>query len=380
MEKMKSWSDSGSPDKLVGMKSWSIATVPTPRDEKFLHTPESDVDSSYRYCLNSSTQMNGCKSVKNYHGLIKSKNRFAKKSNSATLFTFYFSLFSLLFAMSCNNTFQPYQENDRYNFTIYGFLDANVDTQWVRVSPVREQFEQSDRVPDMSVTLENIDTGDKKIMSTSLIEFRQGFYAVNVWSDMVVKQNHLYRLVADRADGGTSRVSVTIPPAFPTPRVFIDIIDDEEPKYFIWIDEGVERLADVQSRWYVRIQTPRWYDDQLFKFSLKSRAEQTSADSYIIQIFPDDELEAIMNQSLGLQDPDAELIVLHHQIFVASGGPEWDMGITLVDDLIYNLPEGFSNVENGVGYMAGIFSRLIPFKECFDGAILVACPEEKPYW
>ncbi|TVQ04899.1 MAG: DUF4249 family protein [Balneolaceae bacterium] len=299
-------------------------------------------------------------------------------SGRGILFTFAFSLFTLL--ISCNDTFEPFQENDRYHFSIYGFLDANADTQWVRVSPVREQFEQSDRLPDMNVTIENIDTGEKTTMTNSLVEFRQGFYAANVWSDFQIEENQTYRLVAERTHGGTSYATVTIPPAFPTPRVFIDIIDDQEPEYFIWIDEGVERLADVQSWWYVRIQTPFWQEDQLFKFSLKAGAEKTSRDAYRVQIFPDDEIEAIMNQSLTLQDPSAQLIVLHHQIFVASGGPDWDVNITHVDDLVYNLPEGFSNVENGLGYMAGVFSRLIPFKECFDGPRLVACPEERPYW
>ncbi len=403
IEKVKSWSDSGSPDKLIGMKSWSGATAPTPRDEYFLYMSESDVDSSDRFCLNSSTQIKDCESGRKYHGLIKSKNRFGEISNSGTHFaarffatlritfhpevsglslcsSFTLFIFSLLFATSCKDTFEPFQENDRYNFSIYGFLDANVDTQWVRVSPVREQFNQSDRLPDMNVVLKNLDTGEQTQMTNSLVEFRQGFYAANAWSDMDVQENHTYRLVAERPDGGTSQATVTIPPAFPTPRVFVDRIPDQEPEYFIWIDEGVERLADVQSRWYVRIQTPFWYDDQLFKFSLKSRAEQISTDSYIVQIFPDEEIQAIIDQSLVLQGPDSELIILHHQIFVASGGPDWDVNITNVEDLVYNLPDGFSNIEDGLGYMAGVFSRLIPFRECFDGPRLIACPEEKPFW
>lgn len=67
---------------------------------------------------------------------------------------------SFLFLTSCDPTFEPLGENDRYHFSIYGYLDASADTQWVRVGTAREAI---DDVPDPSgitVTLENIQSGE----------------------------------------------------------------------------------------------------------------------------------------------------------------------------------------------------------------------------
>ena len=52
--------------------------------------------------------------------------------------------------------------------------------------------------------------------------------------------------------------------------------------------------------------------------------------------------------------------------FVANGGPEWSDQFESVDDIIYSLPESFSNVENGLGYLVGIVSKTIRWMSCFE--------------
>lgn len=296
------------------------------------------------------------------------------------LFTLAFSLFTLLFFVSCNENFEPFQENDRFFFTIYGYLDASADTQWVRVAPVRGEFDMPPEKPDMNVTLEHLENGTMVVMKDSLVQFRQGFNALNVWSEMEIEPDQTYRLRAEKPDGDASEVIVTLPQDFPTPRLFIEQIPEQDPKFFLWID-GVERLADIQSRWYIRLHTPFWEEKRLVVFSLKAAAVMESPGSYTLQMFPDEEMAEIIRQSFALSHPDSEVDVLHRQLFVAAGGPEWDEEIALVDDLVYSLPDGFSNVENGLGYMVGIVSKLIPFESCHDeNRALIGCPPEKPFW
>lgn len=286
----------------------------------------------------------------------------------------------MMFLNSCNQNFEPFKENDQYLFSMYGFLDANADTQWVRTVPVRNEFELSSDVPEMAIHIHNLNNGTRIEMSQAIKELRGGINVLNSWTVEKLYPEVPYRIIAEMPDGRKSEATVTLPDAFPTPRIFVERVPGLEPKHFIWIDGGVERLADVQSRWYVRLSTPFWEAERKFVFSLKTEAEPGLSNSFSVPIFPDDELDEIVRQSIVLLDPDARIEILHHQIFVASAGPEWDEAITDIPDLIYNLPDGFSNVENGLGYVAGIFSRLIPFKECFDGGQLVACDEEAPFW
>lgn len=100
---------------------------------------------------------------------------------------------------------------------------------------------------------------------------------------------------------------------------------------------------------------------------------------YTVEIFPEREREQIMKQTT--LSSEGEMEILHRQVFIASGGPEWNEKIPSMDDRVYALPDSFSNVEGGLGYLVGIYSKVIPYKTCRnDDAELVSCPAEKPFW
>jgi hypothetical protein len=89
------------------------------------------------------------------------------------------------------------------------------------------------------------------------------------------------------------------------------------------------------------------------------------------------ERDRVFEQLLLPENAKSEL--LGRQIFVAAAGPEWDEDIPSFDDLSYALPDAASNVENGVGYVIGIVSKSIPYKNCFDEeGDVVSCPAEQP--
>ncbi|MCW9705406.1 hypothetical protein [Fodinibius salsisoli] len=107
-----------------------------------------------------------------------------------------FAAIAFSVVIGCSNTFEPLQENDQYHFSIYGYLDASADTQWVRVMPVRDSLYFSPRPLDAEVTLENVATGQSVVMNDSLFSPLQGVYVYNFWTKMKLEPEQTYRLTA----------------------------------------------------------------------------------------------------------------------------------------------------------------------------------------
>lgn len=88
---------------------------------------------------------------------------------------------------------------------------------------------------------------------------------------------------------------------------------------------------------------------------------------------------AQIDQRIGV---GTEISVVNRQIFVASGGPEWDDNISSIVDLEYFLAGNASNVENGLGYVVGISSKWFRQAICQtpDGSNVAPCEPEERFW
>lgn len=289
---------------------------------------------------------------------------------------FTVSLFTcLLLFFGCDQTFQPIRDNSIAPFSIFGYLDASADTQWVRVAPIRKQISMSaEDIPDMTITVEDMQTGNTAIMYDSLFQIPDGRNVLNAWGTMdFLKPEQTYTLQAEREDGAESHVEITFPPDFPTPRLEIKEIFDQALLYI----EGVENLVTVQVRTLARVISPSAGWDYVDVFwTPHRRIDEIRPGEYRVLMKPDSKFNVSVSQP-----PRDDLVIeyLHHQVFVASGGPEWNKNLSDLSDIQYSLPEVISNVENGTGYMFGIVSKSIPFKNCFnDQGEFIACPEEVP--
>lgn len=266
------------------------------------------------------------------------------------LFTFCF----LLTLSGCNEAFQPFGENERHIFSIYGYLDASADTQWVRVTPVREQLEQSTIKPQMEVTLNQLQSGNTTVMNDSLFLFPDGFHVLNAWTTTDIEPGQTYRLQAEGPDGAASNVTVTTPDDFPMPRL-------EGRCNIKMLIEGVERLADVQYRWHVRVSRPGRVFETFWTVPFRDRIRRDSAGVFRVGI----NIPLARNRVKELLEtlPASTTVrVLDRHFFVAAAGPEWigNEQLESIDDLVYALPEVFTNVESGTGYLVGIVSKTIP--------------------
>lgn len=345
------------------------------KSEKLIHIPGSIVDSTIRaYSASESKNRRVCESMNKNPGLFK----LIKLLYIGTLFFFVFSLIPLI--TSCNETFEPLIK-DEAAFSIQGFLDTSIDTQWVRLTPLREQVSQPEFKPEMTVTLENLEGGEAVTMNDSLILNPNGFHYLNAWTPMNVEPNHSYRLKAERPDGAVSHITVTIPEDFPTPVLHFQ----EEGGVGNLRISGVERLADVQSRWKVRIVAPEsgWDFERIFWIPYRRLTSEIAPGEYQVRINPQRDSWYIGNQIVQPPRGNLEIEIIRRQVYVASGGPEWNEEITSLEDLIYALPDIYSNIENGVGYFIGVNSKVIPYKSCYaddDRTELIACPEVKPIY
>lgn len=264
----------------------------------------------------------------------------------------------LIVTAGCNETFEPLNKEGTARFSMQGYVDAAADTQWLRIIPSRELLVQQPFKPEMEVTLENLETGDRVVMNDSLFEGERDSYFVNVWTEMDVEPGQTYRLTAEQSDGATSTVTVTTPPDFPMP-IFRQ--PGNRCNSGITIPE-VERLADVKSVWKIRFYFAGQPDERYYAIPYRNKAFKLRDGGFSVQIYTVDELNQIMG---GLTSPPDSFKVLKRDIFIASGGPEWNEDLSSLDELIYFLPGQFSNVENGVGYVIGIVSKTIPLDDCF---------------
>lgn len=259
----------------------------------------------------------------------------------------------LLTLSGCDDNFQPLQENERHSFSIYGYLDASADTQWVRVTPVREQLEQSTSKPEMEVILDQLQGGDTTVMNDSLLLFPDGFHVLNAWTTTDIEAGQTYRLQAERPDGAVSWVTVTIPDDFPMPRL--------EGKCNVkLVIEGVERLADVQYRWHVRVSRPGRVYETFWTVPFRDRIRRDSAGVYRVGIQIQLARDRIKERWETLP-AYTTVQVLDRHLFVAAAGPDWigNGELESIDDLVYALPEVHSNVDDGTGYVVGIVSKTI---------------------
>lgn len=276
-------------------------------------------------------------------------------------------LLTVFLIVSCQEPFEPTQENDSYYFSIYGYLDASADTQWVRITPVRNALNDFRDTIDATVTLESLETNESTVMNDSLFRYAGERTAWNFWTTMNLHPNQTYRLTATRSDGNFSRAEVRLPRDFPVPLFRAEAIGLNEIQVHV-----SERLADVQTIYYVRSFLTD--NETVVTFSQLGDTLRTGLGRYQVSFNPIENEE-----SLNHNFPNSDII--RRQVYVAITTNETPHFPSL-DRFSFNIPDGVSNIQNGVGYLSGIVSKTIPYKSCFSdgGSNLIPCKEVPVPW
>lgn len=295
--------------------------------------------------------------------------RMTKYVLSALLF-----VISIFFLSTCDNTFEPLGENDSYHFSIYGYLDVSADTQWVRVGTAREAIDDAPETTGISVTVENLQSGETVEMQDSLFT-TENF--LNFWTTADIENEQTYRIKVEGVNGKSSHADITTPKELPTPLV----LNNTYPPYgfSVYIDDVVEHVADIQSKWYVILNPETNPVRKTYTFTYRPDMEHVEVYGGSFTAFaPLEEEEGHIESSVGIND----YRVVHRQFFVAAAGPEWNDEISSIDDLEYFINSTSSNVENGLGYIVGIDSKWVPYRSCTNEEVtnVAPCTEEEPFW
>ena len=307
-------------------------------------------------------------------------NNMPDRSFSISVFILL-SLICGLGTVSCDQTFQPLRENNQYYFSINGYLDATVDTQWVRVMPVRDTLFYTPKPLDATVTLEELGSGRSVTMHDSLFSYPQDTYAYNFWTAMDLKPNRTYRITATNSEGQSSYADITLPEDYPGP--IVDIIyyyppvtpEPPIPDDASIVIPGVERVADFQT-----IYTTQDGKSYVAVPHLLDSVSSSSGDpAFFMDMRQDfDTLQTFLPMPDYVTEKNyLDLPDVKEYIYVAVATSDYK-----ISGIEHAPPNGISNVENGVGFVAGIISKTVPFKSCYqeDRNILAPCPTVPPLW
>lgn len=252
---------------------------------------------------------------------------------------------------SCDNTFEPFQENDQYNFSMYGTLDLHADTQWVRVMPIQQSLlQERPESNEVTVTLIQESTGEEIEMHDSLFQFATDAFAWNYWDiNADINEGERYTVKAKGENGMGSSATLTIPSNLDIPDVEYSENTEEATV------EGVARdsLVVLEARYLAQaLVFPGCAPEREIVISHLSQTDIDPDGSYYLEF----DNYRIIASRLGVTA--GNYIINRRQLVVITASDGWpDIG-DLTDENVV-LPEVGTNVENGTGQIAGIAKRVI---------------------
>jgi hypothetical protein len=178
-------------------------------------------------------------------------------------------LCAFIFAAGCNQTFEPLQENNKYFFTLFGYLDASADTQWVRVGTVRQSIKELPNPIGIQVLLEDIESGQTDIMNDSVFT---SINVLNYWSTMDIKN--------EKPTVSRWQVKMEKQARLPSQhrkKLSSPFIITNPGGANIYIDDSVDHIADVQSVWYVILNPGAENIKRIYRFPIRNTLRHTLA-------------------------------------------------------------------------------------------------------
>lgn len=123
-----------------------------------------------------------------------------------------FGLFSVFVLLAgCEDSVDPFKGTE-LPYTIWGFLNAGTDTQFVRVFPIRDEL-----IPDVNVDLDarvystDLTTGERREWIYERVDFDTLIEGHLYWSAFRAEHSHRYRLEVMSPEGEVTSSEITVP-------------------------------------------------------------------------------------------------------------------------------------------------------------------------
>jgi hypothetical protein len=254
---------------------------------------------------------------------------------------------------ACDATFSPILPS-QLRFSVFGYLDASADTQWIRVTPVRPTILTSADPLGATVTLENLSTGRAVELRDSVFRYSpldpdlgsEGMYAHNYWTAERIEPGATYRFSVAREGGPTSEAVVRIP------------TDYEAEVWLAQADRATSRgdvVSIVGLRHVALVRTTTYFHDRCGSGEGLTFSPIDPVDSDV-QMIP---ISRALRTRLGCGVPEVE----RRELLVVGSGVAWPSDADF-DASALGVPGPASNVENSPGFLAGVLTKLLPYEEC----------------
>lgn len=238
---------------------------------------------------------------------------------------------------SCDTSVEPFQESGYY-FSFGGLIDATVDTQFVRIGPLRDKAVVSPDPYPVTVTSTDLESGEESIWMDSVFVLYDGKVAHNFWSTADFQPGGRYRFTARTAEGRVSTAEVTLPD---TAQIVVQT-NPFDPVYTINVFRA-EKLADLRLMYCGHIPGS---GIQRVDVSLIDRVSEFSL-GFTARVDP--------GQIIAELDFDA---IVGSRLVAFAVGAEWPEFEEL-DEESLALPHVHSNVENGIGYLGAVATTTV---------------------
>ncbi len=265
---------------------------------------------------------------------------------SATLRTYLLAacLAGALISGGCTEAFDPFQENERH-FSIYGYLNAAADTQFVAITALRK-FVAPDAGPlDAAVTLEDLETGETTRWRDSLFRFSNGGEGHVFWSKEAVQPGGRYLFTVTRSDGAASSTTVRMPTSFPDPDLRTNLIPFSPlppPRLQNIGLRGIEKLVDLRIVYTLR--------------TAEGGVSEPITLSYVDQVRPRGENRLALAfdayGDIAALFPGSCPQALSAKVIVGGGTSDWPDFFRMDDEMLAN-PDLTTQVRNGMGFLGG---------------------------
>lgn len=248
----------------------------------------------------------------------------------------------------CEDQFEPFEDSD-IAFSLFGYLDAAADTQFVRVASLRQSAFENAPV-EAVVTLDDLARGETVMLRDSVIEFANGAIVHNFWTDALVRPSASYRLTATGPDGRASSALFEMPPDFPNPELESGLSEyssvEFPPTAQSMTFYGIEKLADLRVTYALDNPTTT------VTISYLTELNRSQSGAYLLAFNAYTDVQRAIGGSEGTACPSLRWA----RVLVAAATADWP-DLADLDPETLALPGTASNVEGGLGYIGGVITR-----------------------
>lgn len=250
-----------------------------------------------------------------------------------------FALLLLLFVGACSDSFEPVATTGDEFYALYGVLDTAADTQFVRVSPVRNSAMPT--MPPLDGTVGSVAERAQKQMAwqDSLVQLDDGTTGFLFFTTDGVERGETYTLTVRRSDGAETRARLRLPsPRQLDPRGVDETFSGQLRQYVVW--QGLDAAPHRATMQYL-VQEPGTADPQWVALPVEDRGRRVS-DGWEIEVELSVDRAILLQQILGRSSEDSTVTLRGLRMSIEERTEEW------------RLDDPSSRIENGFGFFGGI--------------------------